>query len=68
MTNNTFRFLRVEKVLGEWAIVAYLEGSCRASGDGSAWLRGFKTMGEAEIMASDLQRVMDYRNETKGGK
>lgn len=59
MTENTMRHLKVEQVLGEWAVVAYQTPNPEPrTTDGVVWLRGFASRQEAQDMATGLQNVM----------
>jgi len=57
MTENTRRYLKVEQVLGEWAVVAYSSPTPHPT-DGTVWLRGFDTEEQAQITAHQLQDAM----------
>lgn len=57
MTENTRRHLRVEQVLGEWAVVAYSSPTPHPT-DGTVWLRGFDSEEQAKAMAQRMQEAM----------
>lgn len=60
MTENTRRHLKVEKVLGEWAVVAYSSPTPHPT-DGTVWLRGFDTESQAMETARRLQDAMGQK-------
>ena len=57
MIENTRRYLKVEKFLGEWAVVAYSSSTPHPT-DGTVWLRGFANEEQAQVTAHRLQDAM----------
>ena len=63
MTENTRRYLKVEQVLGEWAVVAYATPNPEPrTNDGLVWLRGFANEGQAKLMRDRLAEAMKDAN------